>query len=236
MNYDQKRKYFICKYNRNPNFYQCRHFYNKMHSIKSYIINNPIGYVYKNKLRRPLSVWYDRETRKYNYYVIDYFGKKPDGDDTIIHTIENKGLQLYDGDSIYVPSRGKMKVKVYNLMMYGNPYNPMMYGNSYNSLQMYGSQMYGLKWRIVGYVTLDESKKKKFYKLYEQEYIRDTFRYKIELYPGFYLDVVNPQSGKYSRTEDRYRFRNRLYNGDIIKIETMNKNYRVHIYEYDDIY
>jgi hypothetical protein len=203
-----------------------------MNHIKNYIINNPIGYVYRNRLRRPLSVWYDIDTRKYNYYVIDYFGKKPDGDDTIVHTIENRGLQLYDGDFVYVPTRGKMNIKIYNnIIPNRNYYNPLIHPHL-QPINVSNNNM----WKIVGYVKLDKQHRGKFYKLYELEYLRDTFRYRIELYPGFFLDVVNQQSGKYSRTEDRYRFRNRLYNGDIINIDTMKQNYRVHIYDYNDIY
>jgi hypothetical protein len=245
----------MCKYNRNPHSNQCNNFFNKINHIKNYIINNPIGYVYRNKLRRPLSAWYNRDTRQYNYYVIDFFGKKPDGDDTIIHTIENKGLQLYDGDFIHVPTRGKMKIRInenipssfHDTIVYGDSnYNPLTHPlnrlnrysgyNRYNRYNRYNGYNGYNRWQIVGYVKSDKLHRGKFFKLYEQEYLRDTFRYKIELYPGFYLDVVNPQSGKYSRTEDRYRFRNRLYKGDIVKIDTMKQNYRVHIYEYDDIY
>lgn len=219
MNYDQKRRYFMCKYSGNPYSPDCYNFFNEIKQIKNYIINNPVGFVYKKGIRRPLSAWHDRYSRKYYYYVIDYHGRSPRRSNIIMHTIDNNGRELNDDDIISVPSRGQMKIRLYDVSI-NNP----MYGRNF-----YGQ--YGT-WKIIGYVT--SKSKNDFYKLYEREYPRNNFRYKIELYKGFFLDAKNQI--KNGRKEDRYRFRNKLYDGDKLKIDTMNKQFVVHRYQYDDIF
>lgn len=239
MNYEQKRRYFDCKYSGNPNSVMCNDFYNDISHIKNHIINNPVGYVYRNRLKRPVGSWYDRDSRQYYYYVIDFsgrhFNRYNDYNNTIIHKIENKGRMLSDGDTVYVPTKGHMKLKLYDRYL-SNP--TIVYNDSYFSPRMHPqnsifqsgySYGYNNNWKTVGYL----NKKNKFYKLYELEYPRGNYRYKIEYYPNFYLNVVSDKNA--SRTEDQYRFRNRLYSGDIVNIDTVKGNYTVKIYDYDDI-
>lgn len=222
MNYEQKRNYFRCKYSNNPYSNKCIKFFNEIEHIKNYIINNPIGYVYKKKLKRPISAWYNPDLRKYHYYVIDYKNNYQINNDIIIHTIDNNGKQLYDNDIIQVPSKGKMKLKLYNdnVLYHSNIFNYKYYNNS--------------TWNIVGYIT---SNKNNIYKLYEKEYPRGNYRYRIELYSGLFLNIINPSTNKTWRTNDQIRFRNKLYEGDKVKVDTFNnKLFTVYRYKYDDIY
>ena len=240
MNYDQRRRYFICKYSGNPYSADCRNFFDEIRQIKNHIINNPIGYVYKKGVRRPLSAWYDRDLRKYYYYVIDYSGKRPKKNDFIMHSIDNNGRQLYEDDVVEVPSKGKMKIKLYD-DVFSPYYNTTFLNDSFYRPKIHprfgglNRRFYGYNsmWKTVGYVT---SEKGDFYKLYEREHPRNNFRYRIQLYPGFFIDAQSPNATSTSRKDDKYRFRDRLYQGDKLKVDTMDKKFKVHRYKYDDIF
>ena len=235
----------MCKYGGNPYSRTCRRFFNEIREIKDYIINNPVGYVYKknkNKfIRRPLSAWYDRDSRKYFYYVVDYKGRRPRRHDIILHTIKNKGQMLRDKDIILVPTRGQMTVKIYDDPPF-SPYRSHKYGVIYGDsfIQPLSHPHYGFAprsidihtyrsyWRTVGYI----KSKNNFYKLYEKEYPRSNYRYRVQIYPGFFLDVVD-KTGR--RKSDKHRFRHRLYQGDVVQIDTMKGDLIVYRYKDMDI-
>jgi hypothetical protein len=145
MDYEQRRKYFQCNYGNSSNAYDCHRFFNEINSIKGYIVDNPIGYVHSNKLKRPLLGWYDRFDNKYYYYVVDYNkGRK----NRIIHTITNKGQQLFDDNVINVPNRGDMSVKIYDDVPYMS--STSVYTDTYAQPHRYYKNKFC--WKIVGHV------------------------------------------------------------------------------------
>ena len=114
LTYEQKRKYYYCRYSSDPSVVDsnsCINFYNEINNIKNYILNNPVGYLYKRKKKLPLAMFYNYETREYTYYAIDYskYSHFP-----IIHKLNTKRRRLYNYSKVYVPHRGMMKVKLYS--------------------------------------------------------------------------------------------------------------------------
>lgn len=256
MSYDQKRTYFHCKYGGNPYAENCSHFYKELEDIKRYIVNNPVGYVYSekqngNRIVRPLSVWYDRDTRKYHYYVIDYQNKHSRYN-TIVHSIKTDKDELYNNDIINVPGRGEMKIRLYKdaINRFSTIYNearyrPLVHPYFGNRQDPYVGAMYNnhiptvrsildtgiinqpymgySDWRIVGYLTGDE----KYYKLYEKEYSRNNYIYTVQIYPGFHMNVTK---------DGRFEMRDRLAQNDKVKIDShSDKEFTVNIHKYDDL-
>lgn len=237
MSYDQKRKYFTCKYSGNPYHPSCRDFYSELGNIKQYIKNNPIGYVFNTNIRRPLSAWYDRNARQYYYYVIDHQGEKPNElrDDVILHKIENKGQMLSDGDTVTVPTRGQMTIRIYDDIsnqfgsIYGNAFVDPLGHPRYDPSKIHPLNIptYVSGWRTVGYLVVNN----KYHKLYEKVYNRGEYKYRMQMYPGFFLDIINKNSGH----RDIRLFKNKLYQGDVVQVDTMTGNHTVHIYNDLDI-
>jgi len=228
MNYEQKRKYFECNYGNNANSYDCHRFFNEVNSIKSFIVDNPIGYVYNKKLKRPLLGWYDRYDRKYYYYVVDYNKNYRNNKNKIMHTITNNGKELSNKDVINVPNRGIMKVKIYEDVPYSS--STTIYTDSYAHPHRFYKNKFC--WKIVGHVVSD---KDDIYKLYESDCPVD-YRYKIRVNNRIFLNVKNKNSSTLSRKEDIYRFRDKLDTDDIINIDNMKGDFKAYIYTYNDIY
>lgn len=243
MSYDQKRDYYFCKYGGNPYSRNCRKFFYRINNLKKYIINNPVGYVYKKRdgvtvERLPLSAWYDRDTRKWYYYVIDYVGKSGDKRrprnifiDSIIHAIGYKGRELFDGDAINVPGHGRMLIKLYwdkddpsTTILNDAMYMPSKHPHFEPSPRWIDIPSYKSKWRTVGYIF----NKGEFYKLFEKEYPTDNYRYRVQLYPGVFLNV---------KKDDKYRFKDNLMDGDRVMVDSIEEQgeFLVKIYKYDDI-
>lgn len=225
MNYEQRRKYFKCNYGNNNNAHDCHRFFNEINSIKGYIIDNPIGFVDNNKIKRPLLGWYDRYDNKYYYYVIDYNKNKKN---RIIHTIKNKGKQLFDDNVIDVPNRGNMSIKIYEDVPYMS--STSIYTDTYAHPNRYYKNKYC--WSYIGYVS---SENNDIYKLYESNCPK-YYKYKIKLDRKIELYVRNKNTSKLSRKEDLYRFNNKLETDDIVNIDKMKGDYKVFIYKYNDLY
>lgn len=225
MDYEQRRKYFYCNYGKNSNAYDCHKFFNEINSIKSSIVDNPIGYVYNGDFKRPLLGWYDKYANKFFYYVIDYNKNKKD---RIIHTITNKGQQLFDDNVINVPNRGDMNVKIYDDVPYIG--STSVYTDTYVHPHRYYKNKFC--WKMVGHVV---SEKNEIYKLYESDCPID-YRYRIRLNRDIFLNVKRKNVSSLLRKEDIYRFRQQLKTDDIVNIDVMNGEYKVYIYKYNDIY
>lgn len=223
MNYEQKRKYFYCNYGNNNNSYDCHRFFNEMNSIKSFIVDNPIGYVYGNKLKRPLLGWYDRYDNKHYYYVVDY---NKNDKNKMMHTIANKGKVLSDGDTINVPNRGDMKVKIYDNVPYMS--STTVYTDTYAPPHRQYKNKYC--WKVVGQLLSD---KNNIYQLLESECSND-YNYKIRINRKIFLNVK--RNDKLARKEDLYRFRNKLESDDIVNVDIMKGDFKVEINNYNDIY
>lgn len=102
-------------YNKKNTYYtsSCKNIFKEIEQIKNYIINNPIGHVYKKDIKMLLSALYDRDYRKYFYYILDK-------DSAILHSINTNENELTDGDVILVPNKGQMTVKIYDKQL--NPH------------------------------------------------------------------------------------------------------------------
>jgi hypothetical protein len=227
LNYEDKRIYFECQYGGNPYSRQCKRFFKNIYKFKQHIINNPIGYVYKKKIYRPLAAWYDRESNKYSYYVIDYNNNKQ----KTVYTIDTNNKQISDGDFIIVPHYGKMKVKINNdnnnnlgVIYNESIYLPREHPYLSRTPKPIDIPSYRTYWSVVGYV----NKNDEFYKLYEKEYPKNNYQYQIELYPGLFLNVLKNNKKVVNDT---------LHMNDKVKIESMEKQgyYSVHKYKYNDL-
>ena len=180
--------------------------------------------------RLPLSAWYNRENRRWYYYVIDYVSsidiRGIKLGDIIVHEIEYEGREIYEGDSIEVPGHGKMEVKLY--LDKNDMYSTIISDARYDPIVNPRIGEIGnirREWRVIGYVY----KEGEFYKLYEKEYSSGDYRYRVRLYPGVYLNVKDE--------EEDYRFRLRISDEEKVIIDTMESKgeFNVKVYRYDDI-
>lgn len=224
LSYEDKRKYFYCKYRLDPNSPKCQ---NVFENIREKNQPTLVGIIYSDREDSDKTYnLYKKENSNNNY---DYYIKIPKKNDYILKKIYSSPYELYDNQKINISNHNfnPFIVQIYensNTNCRSCKINPAgkhhICKNCWNSIgTRYDESL--IPWRNVGYIHKINGKRDKFYNLYEKslDSSRNNYRYYIN---DAKQEVKIPLNEK-----------ELLQHGLTINIDGKKGQYRVYRYDMD---
>lgn len=222
--HNTRKLFFKCKYGKiDSRDRRCKYLDQRVKTFRQHFNYYPIGILYSDKLADgiiyPLLAWYDRDLRKYHYYVRD---KKDYTGESIYIKIPGR-YDLMTGDTVVIPTKanyGLFKVKLYrDLSRWSFDY--------YRVPAMKRHLYYAIPWKKVGYVTTDlenPDDPNRFFVLFERKIEKDKNTYEYS--------ILDDKGTRIPLDEVEY-----LTNGDTLQIPGKKKygTYITHRYHMDDL-